>query len=200
MEITKLDLKLFASPAPDLTTEQVIPVFQRFIRDRALPDILIDVADYGHVPDGPGVLLIGHEHHYSFDLTGGEVGLLVSRRRGPDRGLDTLFRLALKAARLLETDEALAGRLRFPGDRLELRINDRLVRPRAGRPAPLSHELHELLGRIAPEAPAVVERADAGGRVAYSARLPIPLGVEALAAALTVPSAVPEPARVSVLA
>ena len=29
--------------------------------------MLIDVADYRHVPAGPGVLLIGHEANYSLD-------------------------------------------------------------------------------------------------------------------------------------
>ena len=42
-------------------------VFHQWIRDSVCPEMLIDVADYRHVPAGPGVMLIGHEANYSLD-------------------------------------------------------------------------------------------------------------------------------------
>ena len=46
-------------------SEPTIVVFHDWIRTRALDeDVLVDVADYGHVKGGPGVLLVCHEGHY----------------------------------------------------------------------------------------------------------------------------------------
>ncbi len=46
--------------------------------------MLIDVADYKHVPDGPGVMLIGHDGDFSIDLAEGRPGPRYVRKRGWD--------------------------------------------------------------------------------------------------------------------
>ena len=58
MDTPKFDLKLFLHDASDLQLHTLIPVFHGWIQTRALADVLIDVVDYRHVPDGPGVMLI----------------------------------------------------------------------------------------------------------------------------------------------
>jgi hypothetical protein len=58
-----------------------IPVFHRWIQTRALDEVLIDVADYSHVHDGPGVLLICHEANYAIDVIDGRPGLVYARKR-----------------------------------------------------------------------------------------------------------------------
>ena len=66
---------------------------------------MIDVANYAHVPKGPGVVLIGHGSDYFIDEGEGRLGLLHSRKRGaPDAGdrLADAFRRTLHAASLLE--------------------------------------------------------------------------------------------------
>ena len=97
---------------------------------------MVDVADYTHVPDGPGVVLVCHDAIYSLDTGGGELGLLYSRRREThpsvqgiaslDDRLTSVFRRALSACARLERERDLAG-LSFPGERFELAINDRRV-------------------------------------------------------------------------
>ena len=57
-----------------------IPVFHRWIQQQALPGLLLDVADYRHVPEGPGVVLVAHEAIYGLDQGGGRLGLLYNRR------------------------------------------------------------------------------------------------------------------------
>ena len=75
MDLQHLNVKIFTSRnAFDLA--EAIPVFQRWIQDSVCEELLIDVADYRHVPGGPGVLLAAHEAHYSLD-TG---GLLYNRK------------------------------------------------------------------------------------------------------------------------
>ncbi len=41
-----------------------IPLFQVWIREQSLPDLLVDVANYVHVPQGPGLIVVGHEGDY----------------------------------------------------------------------------------------------------------------------------------------
>jgi hypothetical protein len=114
-------------------SEQTIAVFHDWIRTHALTDdVLIDVADYGHVKDGPGVLLVCHEGHYVIDHGRGQLGLAYNRRRGAPAGTATeTARIAvarlIRAARLLERDERV--RVAFDTTALEVRALDRLRAP-----------------------------------------------------------------------
>ena len=67
--------------------EEFIPVFHRWIRENVVPnELLLDVADYKHIVDGPAILLVGHEADYVVDLTGGKPGFQYVRKR--DLGAD----------------------------------------------------------------------------------------------------------------
>src|SRR5215470_2549285 len=134
MDAHKLQLKIFATPdsARAVSLEAFIPVFHRWIKERLLPELVIDVANYAHVPQGPGVVLIGHGSDYFIDHGEGRMGLLYNRKRmapAPDARLHDAFRRAIHAALLLEKDAALAGKLRFGTKEWLLRINDRLAAP-----------------------------------------------------------------------
>jgi hypothetical protein len=128
----KLQVKVFAAgEAPRLDLAPFILVFHDWIKHHRLPELLIDVANYAHVPRGPGVALIGHQGDYYIDEADGRPGLLYSRKREPPPPAERLtdaFRRALNAAVLLE-GEARVGGLRFRGDELLFRINDRLLAP-----------------------------------------------------------------------
>lgn len=137
MNASKLQLKLFADQGGDLPLETFIPVLHRWIKEHVLPELSIDVANYAHVPDGPGVVLIGDTNDYFLDQSlashsGPQLGLLVSRKRhapAADQRLSDLFRRAIHAAALLEREPALSGRLSFRTDEWVFRINDRLAAP-----------------------------------------------------------------------
>ena len=47
-------------------------------------ELLLDVADYRHVPAGPGVMLIGNEGDYSVDNTGDRLGIRYNRKAALD--------------------------------------------------------------------------------------------------------------------
>ena len=112
-------------------------MLHRWIKEHLLPEMSIDVANYAHVPDGPGVVLIGDANDYFVDQslaakTGPQLGLLVSRKRhapAPDQRLNDLFRRTVHAAMLLERDPALAGKVSFRTDEWVVRVNDRLAAP-----------------------------------------------------------------------
>src|SRR5574341_1225000 len=110
----RISIKFFIPEAPPIDPAQLVPVFQRWIQRRSVKGILIDVADYKHVPQGPGVILIGHEGDCGFDLKDDRPGLLYTRKRDlPGELKDilrTAFRPALEAAQKLAQDGSL-GRL-----------------------------------------------------------------------------------------
>src|ERR1700759_65999 len=118
MDAHKLQLKIYAKPAAAeaVTPEDLIPVFHRCIKDRALPERTIDVANYSHVPEGPGVVLIGHGADYFMDEGEARLGLLHNRKRAgvaDGERLSDAARRTLHAAALLEKEPALAGKLTF---------------------------------------------------------------------------------------
>jgi hypothetical protein len=152
MNAHKLQLKVYATPeaAKTVSPEALIPVFHRWIKDHALPELTIDVANYGHVPEGPGVVLIGHGTDYFMDEGEGRLGLLHNRKRsgpGPAERLSDAARRTLYAAALLEKEPALGGKLAFATNELLFRVNDRLAAPNTDATfAALKPEL-EALGK-----------------------------------------------------
>lgn len=127
----KIQLKLpFAQPLA-CPLEAFVPVLHEWIRSDRLGELLIDVVDYLHVHQGPGVLLVGHASDYFIDTGEGVSGLVVSCKREPpppDQRLADAFRRALRAASLLESEASL-GEARFDLSKIELRIVDRLLAP-----------------------------------------------------------------------
>jgi hypothetical protein len=132
MNAHKLQAKIFLDGSEPPALEPLVPVFHDWIKHHRLNEILVDVANYAHVPNGSGVGIIGHEANYFVDLSEGRPGLLYSRKRQPpppQERLSDTFRHAFHAAILLEQEEALGRTLRFRTDELLFRINDRLLAP-----------------------------------------------------------------------
>lgn len=132
MASKKVQVKLYAEDPSAVQTDKLVPVFHRWIREGSLGELMIDVADYTHVHEGPGVALVGHGSDYYLDEGEGRPGLLYSRKRAFDGGsterLADAFRRALSACRLLEEDGSLGG-LKFGTSELLVRIPDRLHAP-----------------------------------------------------------------------
>lgn len=135
MNTQKIDVKVFTVNDAQPALSELVPVFHTWIQEHRVKDeLLIDVANYAHVPNGPGVMLIGHEGHYGFDLTDGEPGLLYTQRRVPGeldfaRALTRALRQAFRACALLEAERTLSTPLRFRTDSWLVRVNDRLHAP-----------------------------------------------------------------------
>jgi len=131
MDLKKINVKIAVEKGADLPLATFIPLFHRFIQDDQLEGMLIDVAEYTHVHQGPGVLLIAHEANYSLDETDGKRGLLYAQKRAGEKGseehLKTAFRRALQACALLEKENV--GKLKFAVGRVQVQVNDRLGAP-----------------------------------------------------------------------
>jgi hypothetical protein len=133
MDLHKFGIKFFAQYAERIDILKLIPIYHRWIQQSALEDLLIDVADYSHVPAGPGVMLIAHEGNYALDETGHDRGIVYYSKHKLTGGLPDRFaqvaHKALKAADLMSADAELEGALKVPGNRLQFFANDRLVAP-----------------------------------------------------------------------
>ena len=195
MESVKIDLKVFLQEPAAVALEDVIPVFHDWIQHQRLDELLIDVVDYRHVHDGPGVMLIAHDAHYAMDRADGRIGLLYSRRREthPARNaiqsvterLRSVLQCALAACQLLEAEPSLQGRLKFRGDELLLRVNDRLVSPALASFGDLQAHLRPILERLYPDHQ--VEVQSCGGsdsRLAVTIRASEDVGVATLCSRL----------------
>ena len=135
MSINRVAIKFFLRPeSGEISLESFIGLFHRFIQQGAVPGLLIDVADYAHVPEGPGVILIGHEVDYGMDSTRGRVGLLTTRKRCEDRSLPEIVRDTLhKASNAMKAieEEGSTG-VAFDLAGFELHLLDRLAFPNDG--------------------------------------------------------------------
>lgn len=134
--LQRFGLKLFADPASAGAASTIVPVFHTWIQEHAVPGLLIDVADYTHLANGPSVLLVAHEAHYALDETGGRPGLSYTRKQPIEGTFGERLAVAaaalVAAARRLEDDTSrmTGGGIRFLGNEIEFVSNDRLAAPR----------------------------------------------------------------------
>lgn len=133
MDLHKIGFKIFAEEGSTVNLVEFIPVFHRWIQDKALANLLIDVADYSHVQYGPGIVLVAHEGNYTIDETGNRRGLVYYNKHELDgdftNRLAIVCRHALHACKLLQVEQEFKGRLNFPGREFRFFFNDRLHAP-----------------------------------------------------------------------
>ena len=129
----RVAVKFFADPDPGATLDlnPFIGLFHSFIQAKSLPGLLIDVADYAHVPNGPGILLVGHDVDYAIDRTGGRTGLLTVRKRCGAESLDASLRgaIAMALVAVQAISESAKAPLGFATQCLQIQIFDRLATP-----------------------------------------------------------------------
>ena len=156
MNLYKLGVKIFAANPERVDLHEFIPVFQGWIRQQKIGGhLLIDVHDYSHVHNGPGILLVGHEGNFSIDQADGRFGLVYYRKQPVADPLRTAFESAQTACRLLEAEPRLNG-IEFCADEFLVFSNDRLLAPNTT----------EARQRLEP----VIQRAFAGATVTLASQ------------------------------
>ncbi|MFP6687630.1 MAG: hypothetical protein VB934_23120 [Polyangiaceae bacterium] len=130
MQITKATARIYTTKS-SLTPSDLRILFHEWIQQDALDELLLDVADYSHVPKGPGVLLVAHECYVGFDDADGRFGLSWRARQDALAPAAESWRHAvsrlLVAARTAE--RRFDKELTFDGAQLVLGCNDRLHAP-----------------------------------------------------------------------
>jgi hypothetical protein len=174
-DVFRIGAKVYCTQGADLDLEVLIPIFHRWIQQKRTRHLLIDVADYSHVPAGPGILLVAHEGNYMLDDLGGRRGLTFYRKQ-PLAGslgerLLAVAREAVGAAQVLAAEPELAGRLAFSGAELTVYFNDRLVAPNTDETyAALKPELGKLFERALGAGAKLVRADDPRDRLTVTAR------------------------------
>ena len=132
MDLNRFCIKIFAADSASVGILDCVPVFHQWIQKQCLEKhLLLDVADYSHVQQGPGIMLVSHEANISTDQTDNQLGILYQRKQ-PLEGdfenrIKSAIRITLKVCEQLEAD--LNGKICFRGDRIQISLNDRLEAP-----------------------------------------------------------------------
>lgn len=173
-DLQKIDVKMALDAPERYDWDRLLAVFGRWRLDPN--EEILDLADYLHVPGGPGCLLVSHRWHFGADFANGTPGLFLSTRKGLRGELADRFagaiRILLEKGRQLLAEPELEGAISLRTGELELVVNDRMLVPDpiAGdelvRPA-ISRALDRLYGSDEWNA----ERDDrAGVRLGYRVR------------------------------
>ena len=129
MNLQHINIKFYLEKPESVDLADYGTVFNSWIQEQRLEELLIDVADYLHVHNGPGIMLIGHEADYSLDNRAGRLGLLYNRKAQVEgtnqEKLTQALHAALTAAQILEQENGL----KFNGSEVQVLINDRLLVP-----------------------------------------------------------------------
>jgi hypothetical protein len=134
MDAFKINVKFFAASDSTFESSQIVPTFHLWIQMHSVPDhSLIDVADYAHVQNGPGVVLVASEANFYLDQVGGRLGLTYSRKKPIDGTfadrLTQAIAAAIDACARLEDDGTVNDRIKFITNEAMIQINDRLLAP-----------------------------------------------------------------------
>jgi hypothetical protein len=176
MELQRIGIKVFCRDGGDIPFVDFIPVFHRWIQQGVTDTLLLDVADYSHVVDGPGILLAALEGNFAVDETGGRRGLAYYQKMDQEGDLDArltaICARVLAACGRLESEPEFEGKLSFDAADLELFSNDRLHGPNT----PASNDAFEphvrsLLARMYGDEASNIEReSDPRERLSFAVR------------------------------
>lgn len=128
----RFSVKFFVTEPAHVELSKFVPIFQRWIQRQLVEGMLIDVAAYEHVYQGPGILLIADEGDYSLDMRDGRPGLMYTRKRQLDGtltdSLRAVTRLALIAVQKLTVEPSIKE-LGFASSEVQITMLDRLNFP-----------------------------------------------------------------------
>ena len=113
----------------EVDAESFIPVFHDWIRRGSVEGLLIDVARYGHVHHGPGVMLVGHEGDYSVDFLGGRPSLRYMLKRDEPGTARELVARSLRRLMGAVAEARVAPGIAMDDGQIDVRVYDRLRAP-----------------------------------------------------------------------
>ena len=168
MDLYKIGIKIFVTNPQAVRLRDFIPVFHGWIQQQKIADhLLIDVHDYSHVHNGPGILLVAHEGNFSVDQEGGRLGLFYYRKQplqgGLEANLKSALQTVLQACKLLESEPKLDG-LKFDTKEILVLANDRLLAPNDGA---ARAKIEPIIARALGKAALAPQSADSRERLAF---------------------------------
>ncbi|MDE0102540.1 MAG: hypothetical protein OXN89_09180 [Bryobacterales bacterium] len=173
IDLQRIDVKLLLNAPAEPDLDPFLVIFDRWRKVTDHPSDWVDLADYAHMPAGPGILIAGKRDTYSVNLNPPGPGLLTSVRRGLSGSLSERFREAFRRAS--DLNAAVLAEPEFPKEMApidgawEIFANDRLLCPNTNEmDSVVRPELAAALGVD----PATLRRhSDPVGRLGYSLRI-----------------------------
>ncbi len=171
----KLGLDVPAEIGQDGICDRLLAVFGRWRDDTG--EEVIDLQDYSHVTNGPGVVLVSKRWVLSVDWADAQPGVLLSTRRKLS-GANSEERLIAAARLLLEKTIRLLGEpelrdaARANASELSIAINDRVLSPKSEEnDAAIRPAVAALLDRLYGDAAREVTARGASTRLEYHVRV-----------------------------
>ncbi len=184
MELQKIEIKFFAVEREPVPLTAFIDLFHGWIQ--ASDGVYHDVADYSHMHQGPGIVLVAPDFFVSVDETGGRRGFLFSQKArlegSKQERLARVFQSALENCRRLQAEPALQKKLEFRFDEFEITLNDRLLAPNGDESyQALKAEVEPFVSRLFGGAPVSLQQeSDARRRVRLRIQAMAPVELAAL--------------------
>ena len=130
MDLQKFGIKLYFQINGSDPSRNFIPELHRWIQNNSIPEhMLIDVVDYSHITDGPGIMLVAHEGHFSLDKEHQKPGILYMRKTDLSGSFKDRFNkvlsITIQAAQLLKNNN-IEKELDFSPNSFRFITNDRL--------------------------------------------------------------------------
>ena len=172
MDLQRIGIKIFAEDSAAINVRDFIPVFHGWIQKQAVEHhMLIDVHNYSHIHNGPGILLVAQEGNFSIDFGDGRMGLLYYRKNGGD-GFHSVLKAALQACSLIESDSSLLPRIRFRTDEMQIVANDRLLAPNSDATfSAMRPDLMSVLKSALPDSQISLSRSSVNPKERFSIRV-----------------------------
>ncbi len=145
MNPLRVSLRFPVTDAPE-DLQPALPAFHRFIQRGLVEGALLDVADYRHVPRGPGVMLIAHDVDYGITH---DAFTVVRKRSTSDTAatqVTDLLRMALGFMEEIAADHDLD--VSFDPARFTVRVHDRALGARDEVAEQLQPELEPLAAEL----------------------------------------------------
>ena len=132
-DLQKFGIKLFFQPNGSYPYRDFIPELHRWIQNESISEhMLIDVVDYSHILDGPGIMLVAHEGHFSLDQENNKPGILYMRKTDISGSFQDRFNkvlsITIQAAQLLSNNN-INKELNFSHNSFRFISNDRRIAP-----------------------------------------------------------------------
>ena len=176
MNPQRISVKYYVAEPGTVDMSKIIPVFHRWIQQSSVPGMLIDVADYRHMFNGPGVVLIGYDVDYALDLSEGRMGLVHTSKRSSAANVSDqvagAMHAGLVACQSFEKEKQLASKIVFRTDEVRLVFADRLNTPNQTSTFDLIRaEITGLFDAVYEGAETRIERATEDERQCLTARI-----------------------------
>jgi hypothetical protein len=132
-DLLRIQVKLLSNAPRGLNLDPFLEIFARWRVEKNHPAEWVDLADYAHVPRGPGILLAGKNCNFAFDMADPAPGTLCFVKKGlsgsPAARIASAIRSALELSKRLVAEREFPSGVRLQTDALLLSFPDRLATP-----------------------------------------------------------------------